>query len=323
MRTAVAKAAQGRMSLASVQTGKRARPLITLLYGPAGVGKTTFGASAPRPIFLCGEDGAGHLDIARFPPPESWADVLAACDALAAGGHSYGALAIDSLDWLEPLAWQQVCLVGRKDSIEDFGYGKGYVMALDLWRELYERLQRVRAAGLHVVMIAHAEIKTFKNPEGDDWDRYQLKLHQKAGALLTEASDNVLFANFDTRVRKDRGALKAKATSTGERILHTQRCAAFDAKNRYDLPAELPLSWADYVAAVTRAVGPTVDPARLEAMRAEVRAMLPGLTDDERTKAERALVEWAGDSPARLVQLIEKVRAKVADEPSAREPGED
>ena len=46
-----------RMTLASITRGKQERPLRVIVHGVEGVGKSTFGADAPSPVFLCAEDG--------------------------------------------------------------------------------------------------------------------------------------------------------------------------------------------------------------------------------------------------------------------------
>src|SRR3990172_4996521 len=173
-----------RMTLTALVKGKQPHPIRALLYGVEGVGKSTFAADAPTPIFLGAEDGTAELDIARFPTPESWSEVLGAVQTLTAEAHN--------------------CKRDVKENIEDYGYGKGYVAALDEWRLFFaamERLRRVKP--MHVLLLAHSWIKPFKNPTGDDFDRYELKLHAKAGGLAKEWTDCVLFAEHERLVAKN------------------------------------------------------------------------------------------------------------------------
>jgi len=246
-------AAPPRMSLTKVVSGRIAKPVRVLVWGTEGIGKSTFGASAPSPIFLGAEDGTSELDVARFPEPSTWQDAHDAIAELTNVQHEYKTLVIDTLDWLEPLCWRAVCAKGdrgkRVDSIEELPYGRGYTAALDEWRRLLSAVERLRSSrGMHVVLLAHAWIKPFKNPDGDDFDRYELKLHAKAGGLLKEWCDAVLFANYETLTREANG--RSKGVSTGARVLHTQRRAAYDSKNRYDLPETLPLDWHAFIEAV-------------------------------------------------------------------------
>jgi AAA domain/LAGLIDADG-like domain len=222
---------------------------------------TSFAASAPEPIFLSSEDGTGHLDVARFPEPTGWHDVLAACVVAKRSAGRFKTFVIDTLDWLEPLLWRHLCEQNDWKNIEEPGYGKGYTIALDEWSKLIGLVRDVRAAGMHVILLAHSQQKNFKNPAGEDWIRFQLAMHDKAAALWKQAADCVLFANYDTRVVKKSKLAQGKGVG-GARVMHTEWNAAFDAKNRFGLPPSLPLRWADYWGRVERAQGKVGAPLR-------------------------------------------------------------
>ncbi len=246
----------GRMGLDNLLRGRIEKPPRTLLYGVEGIGKSTFAAEAPEPIFLGAEDGTHHLDIVRFPQPERWDDVREALRLLTHEKHDRKTFVIDTLDWMEPLVWADLCARAQKASIEDFGYGKGYVAALDEWRKFLAAVERLwNTTGMEIVFLAHAAVKQFRNPEGDDFDRYQLKIHGSAAGLVKEWCDAVLFANWQTFASKDERTKRVKGVSTGARMVYTTRTAAYDAKNRYDLPEELPLDWNEYRNAVRNPVG--------------------------------------------------------------------
>lgn len=296
-----------RMALAGIQRGPVAQPLRLLCYGPEGIGKSTLGASAPAPVFLGTEDGVGQLDVARFPEPQSWPDALDAVRELAREPHKFQTLVVDTVDWLEPLVWRHVCERDRKPNIEAYGYGKGYVAALDEWRVFVGALEALRRARpMHVVLLAHAMVKTYKNPEGDDYDRFSLKVHDKAGGLLKEWCDAVLFANYRTHVLKE-GA-RAKGYDGHTRVLHTERRAAFDAKNRFGLPAELLLGWAELADAVRANSGAEA----AAALRAEIARRLPLIPDAaKRAQIEKWLADEAGNSPALLRAGLNKVNALI------------
>lgn len=297
-----------RMRLANVVKGKIKRPVRITLYGPEGVGKSTFGAGAPKPIFLGAEDGTAQLDVARFPSPERFEDVLEALLVLSRETHDYDSLVVDSLDWIEPLIWQYICKRDGEKNIESYGYGKGYVTAIDEWRRFFAGLEYLqRAKPMHVILLAHSWIKPFKNPEGEDFDRYELKLDKKAAGLAKEWSEAVLFTTWETYAKKDEKTKKVKGVSTGARIVYTERTAAYDAKNRFSLPDELPLSWADFYAAVeTGAVAPVAD---LQSEIARKAALLGG--DLEKMIAET--VAKAGNNAESLARINNKVNAKIAE----------
>jgi hypothetical protein len=300
-----------RMSLANITRGKQERPLRAIVYGVEGVGKSTFGSQAPNPIFLCAEDGTSHLDVARFPSPRTWTEVLEAIRVLTHEDHPYKTLVIDTLDWLEPLCWQHVCQLHGKQSIEDFGYGKGYVIAVEHWRQLLGRLDMlVRSRRMHVIMVAHGAVRRVDDPQTGPFDRYRMKLHDKTSDVMREWVDAVLFARHEVVTFERNG--KTRGRSSGARVLHTTWTAAYDAKNRFDLPDTLPLAWDEFEAAVRAHV-----PADASKMKAELNELIPKLNDPQ--KAEKALREWAGDNPARLAQLLDKVRGKLALQESGEE----
>lgn len=275
--------------LANVQRGKKQKPWRVLVYGVEGVGKSTLAAATPSPLFV-GEDGINHLDAARL-PVESWAQLRGAINALAVEQHEYKTLVLDTVDWAEPLCWAYVCARDKEQSIESYGYGKGYAAALDEWRALVADLERLqRARGLNVLLLGHCHQKTFKNPEGEDFDRYELKLNLKAGGMLKEWSDAVLFADHEQYAKKDERTKRVRGVSTGARWLHTQRTAAYDAKNRFDFPEALPLSWADVESAMARSA---VD---VGALTAEVKRKAAEIGGDKGKEIEAALSRAGSDA---------------------------
>lgn len=293
-----------RMKLADVKTGRLDVPLKVLLYGVEGIGKSTFGAQAPKPIFLCAESGTAQLDVARFPEARTWEDVMDAVAALTTEEHDYQTLVVDTVDWAEPLCWEYVCRGGKCNSIEDFGFGKGYVKALDEWRLLLRALERLMAAKrTNVVLLAHSQIRTFKNPEGEDYDRYSLKMHEKAGGLIKDWCDDVLFAKHETfALGKRDGKDTRKAVSDGARVVHTSRMAAWDAKNRNGLPDTMPLSWDEYFAAVKAHA-----PKSVEELRAQIEtaiAALPASVDDATKDKVRASAEASRDDAIKLSAML-------------------
>ena len=294
-----------RMNLAAVKTGRVAQPLRVLLVGPEGIGKSTFGANAPAPIFLGAEDGISELDVAHFPDPQSWSDVRDGVRTLTNEAHQYKSLVIDTVDWLEPLCWRAVCESGRKASIEDFGYGKGYVAALDEWRNLIADLEMLRRTkGMHVILLAHSHVKPFKNPEGDDYDRYTLKIHEKASGLIKEWTDAVLFANYETHVLKD--GQRSKGYAGGSRVMHTERRAAWDAKNRFGLPEKMALDWSELYAAVesSRSDG------AVETLRTELVTLLAALPDSEVRRRDSATA-WLETAPAHNADMLRTAINKI------------
>jgi len=236
--------------LQQVQSGRQARPRRVMLYGTHGIGKSTFGAFAPQPIFLQTEDGLGEIDCDRFPLAESFEMCMQALAELYTAEHNYRTVVVDSLDWLERLIWADVCRQRSIDNIEDIGFSKGYVYALSQWREILTGLDALRNdRGMTIVLLAHSRIERFENPETETYDRYVPRLHKHASAIIQEWCDEVLFASYrvHTKVNDEGfGKKKAKGIGTGERLIRTMERPAHVAKNRLNLPEELPLDWNEY-----------------------------------------------------------------------------
>jgi len=228
-----------------------------LVYGEAGIGKTTFAAGAPRPVFVFTEDGAGTLTVDSFPKANSFADVMDAIAALYSEEHDYESIVVDSLDHLEPLIWAEVCAQHGIRSIEEMGYGKGYMEAIAYWRQFLDGLNALRDhKGMCVILIAHHQIRRFESPEHDSIDRYDIKLHAKASALVQESVDVIGFAKPRVVTKVENlgfNQTRTRGVSTGERVLAVVGTAAYVAKNRYALPAELPLTWSALADAISAA----------------------------------------------------------------------
>lgn len=300
----LAMPAPRRMLLSTVQRGRSQAPDRILLAGTEGIGKTTWAAGAPAPVFLPVEDGVGALDVARFPAPETWPDVLDAIRTLTEDAHDFKTLVVDTLDALEPKLWDHIAKRDQKANVEDYGYGKGYIAAVDEWRVFLGALERLRhQRGMEIILIAHVWVKPFKNPEGDDYDRYELKLHHKAAGLLKEWVDAVLFARWETFTDKLKNG-SVKGVSTGARLIHTRRTAAWDAKNRYSLPETLPLNYDDYAAA--RVARQPADPA---ALKEAIAAKLAELADEAVNAKVQPLLEAAGDNAEQLANIDNRLSA--------------
>lgn len=241
------------ISLDNIVGGVRIKPPKIVLYGVGGIGKTTFAAGAPKPIFLFTEEGQGSLDVKRFEPRpndpvlRSWGEIIECLSFLREAEHDFETIVLDTMDFAEPLLQRYTAERWSKTDIEEFGYGKGYVYAAEECRNLLAWLDLLRTERkMAVVVLCHSETKKFESPELASYDRYKLRLHDKVAAIIHDWADALLFANYRTHVVTDKEAFnreRKRAVGQGERIIHTEERPAFWAKNRYGLPPELPLSW--------------------------------------------------------------------------------
>ncbi len=214
---------------------------------------STFGAMAPDAIFVPTEDGLADIDCHAFPLVQSYAEFQRRLEELAGEEHDFKTVVVDSVDWLERLIWAQVCADRGVENIEDIGYAKGYTFALTYWREVLIALDWLRnERGMMVILLAHAKIERYENPETEAYDRYSPKLHKLASAVVQEWCDEVLFANYRTYAKTSGEGFDKRAIGVGqgERIIRTTERPAHVAKNRCNLPDELPLDFRAYAAAI-------------------------------------------------------------------------
>ncbi len=247
--------------LSQVLRGRASKPPRVLLYGVEGIGKSTFGALAPNPIFIQTEDGLDEIDCARFPLARCYEDVITALAELRTESHEHETVVIDSLDWLERLVWDKLCSQYNVASIEkvDGGYSRGYSLALSFWREIIDHLNVLRnQRDMVVLLIAHSKVERFEDPESSPYDRYSPRLHKHAAALVSEWCDAVLFATRKMRTQSEDAGFNRKRTIAhaigkdgGERVLRCVGGPSCVAKNRYGITDELPLSWAAFVNSMT------------------------------------------------------------------------
>lgn len=253
------------LNLQSISTSATIKSPRTVLLGVEKIGKTTFASQHPSPIFIpiTGETGLDYLEAARFPAAQTHADVMEALRVLYHEDHPYKTVVIDSASAIEPLIFDATCKEHGVASIEKVGggYGKGYVEALKYWRELCTALDFLRDdKGIGCVLIGHVKCKEFNDPESDPYTCYWWDVDTRAANLVYRWCDVLLFANYKRAIvsKSDAGFNKqvARATSTGQRCLYTQKRPAHPGGGRGvygQLPYEIPLGYSEWQKAIASA----------------------------------------------------------------------
>jgi hypothetical protein len=302
--------------LAAVSRGRRPGARRFCFYGPHAVGKTTLAAHAPAPIFIDIEGGSDELDVARYPfaagAPESLLEVRDAVRDLLASEHDYKTLVIDSADRLEALMARDVCeqhsgkttefnkrgkAFTTIESFNQLNYGRGNGIVLDELRDLLVDLDRLRKRGVHIIIIAHTAVKPYKNPEGDDYDRYVIRANKDFAGQIAEWVDVLGYCCFEGGAGSLDDNERARGYRTGRRLIRLVHAAAYDAKSRIPMPEFVEMShdnpWGPFAEAL--AVGEKADAKELlrligvelerigdEKKTAEVKAACKGVTDEAR-----------------------------------------
>jgi hypothetical protein len=263
------------ISLTTLRRGPQHRPPRMIVYGPEKIGKSTFAASAGKPIFIPTEDGVDALDVTSFPLATTLDDVREAIGVLATEDHDFQTVVVDSADWLEGLIHKKVAgehnaatIQGTGNKGDSLGYGKGYVLALAEWREIIEGLDLLRnEKNMTIILLAHYKIKRFDDPTSDSYDRFMLDLHDSSSSLLKEWCDIIGFLNLRISLKEtDAGFNRkiVKGKSGGDRMLYLEDRPGFVAGNRYGLPDEIQIprehGWSSFERELIKVMTPKTQP---------------------------------------------------------------
>jgi len=225
--------------------GKQNLPPRICIYGSHGIGKSTVASQFPSPIFISTEDGISSLDVTSFPQAKSVGEVVESIKTLIKEDHDFKTVVIDSVDWLvEPLI---VSDVESRHGDKELAYGRGQVLVAEAFREILQGLDALRRKrNMNVVLIAHGSVIRYENPQTEPYDRYQPKIPNRCNALLQEWVDVLGFAAFKVIIKKaDVGFNNtvSRGITTGERLLHLVENPAYVAKNRYNCPDNIQLTY--------------------------------------------------------------------------------
>jgi hypothetical protein len=222
--------------------GKILKAQKVVIYGPEGIGKTTFASQFPDPLYVDTEGGTNQLNVARIDPaPKSWNELLGIIEAVKVE-RPCATLVLDTADWAEMLCINHLCIKNKWDSIETPGYGAGYTAIKEEFGKLLNKLSDLVEIGINVVFTAHAITRRFDRPdEASSYDRWELKLQRKTAPLVKEWADVLLFANYKIIVENvDAGMNQKKGKARGgKRVMYAEHHPCWDAKNRYGLSGEL------------------------------------------------------------------------------------
>ena len=234
-----------------ITSGRIATAIKVVVYGPEGIGKSTFAAQFPDPVFIDTEGSTVHMDVKRLPRPDLWVELLNEVEYVRQNPGCCKTLVLDTADWAETLCSEYVCSRDQKTGIEDYGYGKGYRFLFEEFGRLLNALEQVRETGVNIVICCHATMRKFEQPdELGAYDRWSLKLTDTPKASIAGAvkewADMVIFANYKTIVVNvdGKGAAKGKnKVQGGKRVMYTAHHSCWDAKNRFGLPEEAEFSY--------------------------------------------------------------------------------
>lgn len=298
-----------------------------VLYGPEGIGKSTFASRFPQPLFIDTEGSTTNLDVHRLPKPTSWEMLCQEVEYIVQSPTLCRTLVIDTIDWAETLCIASICAKHNVNGIEGFGWGKGYTYLKEEMGRLLNRLSTLKDAGVNVLLTAHAQIRKFEQPdELGAYDRWELKLGKQTCPIVKEWADLLLFANYKTvTVAVDKDGNKHKAQG-GRRVMYTSHHPCWDAKNRFGLPDECPFDYAVIAPIVEQAAQVPAPPAseavlpqanaahdvgaasdRMDSnRRAESPALVPAKSAPSAHQALLDLIQGSGVTEAEVEMVVDR-----------------
>lgn len=232
-------------------SGVLEKPVKGLIYGPQGVGKSSLAKDMPNPIFIDVEGGTTRLNVKRTPRPMNWAHLMQIVRDLASDLQGFQTIVFDTSDWMERLAVAHILGINGstemgKDASGKKDWGKSYTQLTELWSSFLTQIESdfIDSRKAHVVFLAHSTTKRFELPEENgEFDKYMLKMSERAGGLVKEWCELMLFVNYQTMVIVKESEKKGKAQGGARRMMYADNRASFEAKNRFSLPPEMELGF--------------------------------------------------------------------------------
>lgn len=285
-----------------ITSGKLKEPLRLLVYGRDGVGKTDFASQAPKPIFICAEQGTANFDVSRFPEPKTFSEVEDMVTWLSEADRGYETLVIDTIDWME-LLHNKKCEVELGKELSKIGYNNGFKYANQKFMEFVASLSRLKK--MNVIALAHSKSKTFNDPAtGSGYDKYHLALREENANVFRQWADAVLFFDYQIFKKDDDDRF---AFGEGKRVMYTEERPGFQAKCRFPVPACMPLDrgqgWKTFMDAVSAG---EVSP---EVLLKEIDGLMDAVKDETKRKQAEEYVKSVSKDPRLLKEFKLKLVA--------------
>jgi hypothetical protein len=293
-----------------ISSGKKKKPFNVVLAGTPGIGKSTWAQAAPNPIFLGAEENDELDNASRYPIPGSWDEFVSQLTHLRQNPKDYKTVVIDTADSVEKLLHKKILAMdknGARAMMQAMGgYGKAYEFAESEMSVVRDILKALRdQCGMHVIILAHTKkVRATDTIIGMEYDTYELNLHAKVQALFMDWVSAVLFANYVAHEKDGVNTDKVFAMGVGQRVLFTEKRPGHLGKNRYRLPYEMELEFADFYAAYEAFYAAPADP---DVLRTTILGMIENVRD---AKTVDAIIKSVDDNKGNG-PMLEKILARV------------
>lgn len=218
---------------------------ITFLYGPAKVGKTTFGSKMPGHLILAFERGYNALPGVMVQDVTTWGEMRQIMRELKKPEVKavYKSIIIDTADVAADACQKYICGQLGIDNIGDGGW------ATNGWarykKEFEETFRTLTQLGYAVVFISHDKEKTIKPQNTTEYQQITSSIQSSALSIIENMSDIIGYAH-------------PKITESGTRMVLTLRSSdnsvRCGCRFKY-IPSEIDFSYE----ALTKALNEAID----------------------------------------------------------------
>lgn len=227
---------------ASSEVFQRGRRIV--LVGGSKLGKTTWAAQWPKPIFVCDYQERGLEDlkvkglvdrsIMVAPAMQSWNAVMKVCSQLAYDTHSYQTAVFEGITGFEQLCFRYCCAedynnnwTKYREGFYNFSNGPK-TAAKKYWPEFLDRLETMANRGIHVILTGHTSVKT-KNTTSEEFDAEVTYCDKETWAITHRWAEAILVVTLHSTVTD------GKVVSEPSRVIHCEKRSEYDGGNRYGI----------------------------------------------------------------------------------------
>jgi len=246
------------MSLSMIKKGEKgALKERLIILGEKKIGKTTFGADSPKPIFIPTEDGCSSVDgLDFFPKQTTYQGIIDCITTLGKEEHEFETVVIDTLDGVVEMLSDEVTKTDFDNKPLKFNnYLAGNKVVAQKLKRFIDMLDRLREEkGMRIILLCHTGTSNVKNAEGDDYIKTTGYMGKYTWGLFANWADRIGSAGYEFIIRNavdgPSGAKKGKAHQRGdERFLWFNGTATRDAGLRvgFELKeSKMPFSYKAY-----------------------------------------------------------------------------
>ena len=296
--------------------GKQKMPLLAMVHGEHGTGKTQLAETFPDPFFIVSEENC-DIESKRYPRITSWPDFLKALNFLKK--ETFQTLVIDTIDGFQDLLHAHILDKEKEGMTINKAMG-GYGAAASYAQNQMLAIRDTLIApfwkqGKHILILCHTQRETIDNPLLEEsYTKFTTRLHANSKGVgvsnvWCDWVDNILFMSEDNFTNKKDGKAYVSSNRDG-RLLYAQPLGGFQAKSRLEFPPciNIPFKqgW-NLLEPHYNAFYKSDDP-ELKVLKKEIHELLQKITDEDLKKKTLDKLKAIGDNKQRLGEAKEFIK---------------